>query len=171
MQALRFLLSPSGRLKPQTFIVAIIAVYTAGLASHLLTLPAILAHGGPWPFAASQALLIWIWFALHARRLNDAGSSVGLAAGAAVLYALAVVLLLVLATAFFTIAANSGDTATGALGLILFVMVIDILIHAPSLDIGWFIVLALAVVACLPFIVAAAVTLWAATRPSRDGAT
>jgi len=170
MQALRFLFSPSGRLEPRTFITAVIVVYAAGVASQLLTLPAILAHGGPWPFAASQAVLTWIWFALHARRLHDAGRSVGLAAGAAVLYALAVALLLVVATAFFTIAAGSADSATGALGLILFVIVINILIHAPSVDIGWYIVLALVVMACLPFIVAACVTLWAATRPSRDGA-
>ena len=37
-----------------------------------------------------QALLIWMWFALHAKRLRDAGRTIGLAVGAAVLYALSV---------------------------------------------------------------------------------
>src|ERR1700684_2539010 len=101
MQALRFLFSPSGRLAPQAFVIAAIAVYAAGAAAQYLTTPNILALSGLWSFAAAQAVLIWIWYALHARRLRDSGHSIGLAAGAAALYALSVVLLLILATGFF----------------------------------------------------------------------
>ncbi len=74
-------------------------------------MPDIVARTGLWPFVAAQAVLIWIWFALHAKRLHDAGRSTGLAAGAALLYALSVVLLLIVATAFFT---TSPSAATGA---------------------------------------------------------
>ena len=84
MQALRFLFSPSGRLGPQAFAVAVIAVYAAGAASQWLTVPGVIARNGLWPFVAAQAVLIWIWFTLHAKRLHDADRATGLAVGAAV---------------------------------------------------------------------------------------
>src|SRR5580692_11893212 len=102
MQALSLLFSPNGRLRPQPFIYGALAVYALGAASQLLTRPDVMMRGGLWLFAASQAVLIWIWFALHAKRLRDADRAAGLAAGASLLYALAVVLLLIVATAFFT---------------------------------------------------------------------
>jgi len=171
MQALRFLFSPSGRLAPQAFVIAAIAVYAAGMAAQYLTAPNILAHTGLWLFAVSQALLTWIWYALHARRLHDAGQRTGLAAGAAVLYALAVVLLLVLASGFFATSTSgiTGTDAPGALAVILLLSVIAALAQSNSHDAGWFIVTALIALAFLPVIVAIAVSLWAATRPSAAG--
>jgi hypothetical protein len=56
--------------------------------------------------------------------------------------------------------------ATAALNIILFVMVISALTQSASYDVGALIVTILIVLALLPVIVAAAVTLWAATRPS-----
>jgi uncharacterized membrane protein YhaH (DUF805 family) len=166
MQALRFLFSPSGRLAPQAFLIAAIAVYAAGAAAQYLTTPNILALSGLWSFAAAQAVLIWIWYALHARRLHDAGRSIGLAAGAAALYALSVVLLLIVATGFFATSAagTTEPNEPGAL-VILLVSVIAALAQSGSHDVGWFIVTALITLAFLPVIVALAVTLWAATRP------
>ena len=52
MQALRFLFSPSGLLRPRAFIVAAIVVYAVGAVSPLLTHPDMVAHGGLWLFAA-----------------------------------------------------------------------------------------------------------------------
>src|ERR1700733_7995182 len=101
MEALRLVFSPSGRLGPLAFAYGAIAIYAAGAASQWLTLPDVLSRAGLWPFAAVQALLIWIWFVLHARRLHDAGRPAGLAAAAALLYALAVVLLLIVGASFF----------------------------------------------------------------------
>jgi uncharacterized membrane protein YhaH (DUF805 family) len=165
MQALRFLFSTSGRLAPQAFVTAVIAVYLAGAAAQYFTVPNILAYAGLWPFAAVQAVLIWIWYALHARRLHDAGRSTGLAAGAATLYALSVVLLLILATGLFaTSAAGTIDNKPDAL-IVLLVSVIAALAQSGNHDVGWFIVTALIALGFLPVIVALAVTLWAATRP------
>jgi uncharacterized membrane protein YhaH (DUF805 family) len=168
MQALRFLFSPSGRLGPQAFAVAVIAVYAAGAASQWLTVPGVIARNGLWPFVLAQAVLIWVWFALHAKRLRDADRSTGLAAGAALLYALAVVLLLIVATAFFTTSpsAATGANPTGALGLILLLSIVASLAGSSSYDLGWFVVVILMALAFLPVVVAVAVTLWAATRPS-----
>lgn len=168
MHALRFLFSPSGRLPPQGFAFAAVAVYVAGVASQLLTTPNVKAHGGLWLFAAAQALLTWIWFALHAKRLRDAERSTGLAAGVSLLYALSIVLLLIVATAF--IATSSGATTdantANALGVILLVAIIATLSSWSHFDSTWFMVAIFTALAFLPVILAVVVTLWAATRPS-----
>jgi uncharacterized membrane protein YhaH (DUF805 family) len=168
MQALRFLFSPTGRLGPQAFAVAVIAAYAAGAASQWLTVPGVVARNGLWPFALAQAVLIWVWFALHAKRLRDANRSTGLAAGASLLYALSIVLLLIVATAFFTASpsATTDTHATGALGLILLLSIVTTLAGSSSYDLGWFAVVILMLLALLPIVVAVAVTLWAATGAS-----
>jgi hypothetical protein len=168
MHALRFLFSASGRLQPQPFIVAVAAVYAAGVASHALTTADVIARVGLWAFVAVQALLVWIWFGLHAKRLRDAGRGAGLAAGVALLYVLSIVLLVIVAAAFFnTAAANAADpNAASALGLILLVAVVAALAGSAHCDVAWLLVAALTLVALVPVIVALLFTLWAATRPS-----
>ncbi len=93
---LRFLFSPCGRLRPRPFTLAAIAIYLAGAASQFLTTPDVLIRGALWPFAVVQALLLWVWFVVHAKRLRDAGRPIGLAVGATVLYALSIVLLVLI---------------------------------------------------------------------------
>jgi hypothetical protein len=168
MHALRFLFSPSGRLRPQPFVIAAAGVYAAGVASHALTTADVIARVGLWAFVGVQALLVWIWFAVHAKRLRDAGRGAGLAAGIAVLYILSIVLLVIVAAAFFnTAAADAADPNTAsALGLILLVAVVAVLAGSANYDVAWLLVAALTLVALLPVIVAVLCTVWAATRPS-----
>ena len=167
MQALRFLFSPAGRLEPRAFVFATIVVYALGVAAQWLTMPDILLRAGIWPFAVAQALLVWVWYVLHARRLHDAGRPVDIAAGAALLYGLSIVLLLIVTIGYFKPYAGAVDpNATAALNIILFIMVISALTQSASHDVGALIVTVLMVLALLPVIVAVAVTLWAATRPS-----
>ena len=170
MQALRLLFLPSGRLPPRAFGVAVIAVYLAGAAVQWLTVPAVISRVGFWPFAGVQAALIWIWYVLHAKRLHDAGRPAGLAMAAALLYALSIVLLVIVAAAFFPphAGATTDANTTSALGLILLIAIMATLVGAPSYDLGWFIVTILIALAFVPVIVAVAVTLWAATRPSGE---
>jgi hypothetical protein len=113
-------------------------------------------------------LLVWIWFALHAKRLRDAGRGVGLAAGVGLLYVLSIVLLVIVAAAFFnTAAADAADANTAsALGLILLVAVVAALAGSAHYDVAWLLVTALTLMAFVPVIVALLFTLWAATRPS-----
>jgi len=171
MEALRFLFSPSGRLSPQAFLLGAFAVYAAGAASHLLTMPAVMTRGGPWPFAVVQALLIWIWYVLHAKRLRDADRSVAPAVAAAILYGLAIILLLILAVSFYYPLAGQGTDANtaSALGLILLVAVVAVLLGSPQYDLGSLVVAILLLLAFLPLILAVGVTLFAATRPSAEG--
>jgi uncharacterized membrane protein YhaH (DUF805 family) len=168
MHALRFLFSPTGRLRPQPFVVAAAGVYVAGVASHGLTTADVIARVGLWAFVAVQALLVWIWFALHAKRLRDAGRGVGLAAGIGLLYVLSIVLLVIVAAAFFnTAAADAADANTAsALGLILLVAVVAALAGSAHYDVAWLLVTALTLAAFVPVAVALLFTLWAATRPS-----
>ena len=168
MQILRFLFSPSGRLRPQPFVLAAIAVYLIGAASQFLTAPNINVRGGLWLFAAVQALLIWIWFSLHAKRLRDACHATGLALGVSLLYALSVVLLLIVAIAFFNtlVVAASDPNATSALGLLLLLSIVATLLGSAQYDFTWLVVTILTLMAFVPIIVALILTLWAATRPS-----
>jgi len=167
MQTLRFLFSPTGRLEPRAFVFAAIVVYSLGVAAQWLTMPDILLRAGIWPFAVAQALLVWAWYVLHARRLHDAGRPVDLAAGAALLYGLSIVLLLIVTIGYFKPYAGGVDpNATAALNIILLIMVVSALTQSASHDVGVLIVTVLMVLALLPVIVAVAVTLWAATRPS-----
>ena len=167
MQTLRFLFSPTGRLEPRAFVFAAIVVYALGVAAQWLTMPDILLRAGIWPFAVAQALLVWAWYVLHARRLRDAGRPVDLAAGAALLYGLSIVLLLIVTIGYFKPYAGAVDpNATAALNIILLIMVVSALTQSASHDVGVLIVTVLMVLALLPVIVAVAVTLWAATRPS-----
>jgi uncharacterized membrane protein YhaH (DUF805 family) len=169
MQTLRLLFSPSGRLRSQPFVLAVIGIYVAGLAAQWLTAPDVLKRLGIAPFALLQILLIWMWFALHAKRLRDGGEGTGLAVGASVLYALGIVLLLVLGAGFIDPGRDGdwGPTGSAALGLIVVVVVIGTLLDTANYDaISLLIAGFLTVTALLPVIVALAVSIWAATRPS-----
>ena len=150
------------------FIVAAIAVYVAGAASHLLTAPDVLARAGLWPFIMAQALLIWIWFVLHAKRLHDAGRGVGIVTAVSILYTLSVALMIIIAASFYGAVAGEMPDANsaGALGLILFVWIVAILLGTPHYDLAWLMVAILLLIALVPIALAVAVTLWAASQPS-----
>lgn len=168
MRDLRPLLLPSAPLAPQPFALTAVAVYVAGAASHWLTVPDVLVRAGPWPFALAQAVLVWLWFVVHARRLRDAGRPIGLAVAVSVIYTLSVALLLILADAFFSgpvIAATDANT-TSALGLVLLVAIVAALSGLPHDGLAWLMVAGMTAVALVPMLLAVGVSLWVATRPS-----
>ena len=168
MQALA-LVSPQGRLRPQPFLAAIATVYIAGALSHWLTVPDVTARVGLWAFAAVQAVLTWLWFVLHAKRLHDAGRGEGLAIAVALLYVLSLVLLLLLATNFFA-GSEPGSlgnaSATGALELVLLLYIVMTLSGPMQYDLTWIVVAILTLFAFVPVLVASFFTLWTATRTS-----
>jgi len=170
MHALHIVFSPSGRLRPLPFIYGAVAVYVLGIASHFLTTPDVMLRAGLWPFIAAQAVLIWIWFVLHAKRLRDAGRGSGLAAGIGALYVLSLVLLLILAASFFNTSANPmmNPNATGALELLLFLYIVVSLAGSTHYDLAWLMVTALTVLAFAPIAAALGLTAWSATRPSAN---
>jgi uncharacterized membrane protein YhaH (DUF805 family) len=173
MQTLRLLFSPAGWLEPRTFIIAAILVYVVGAASHLLTASTVILRAGMWPFLFAQALFIWIWFAIHAKRLHDAGRTAGLAGSVSILYALSITLLVIVAASFYGALAgqmpHADANTASALGLILLLSIIAILLGAPHYDLAWLMAAILLLIAALPVVLAVVVTLWSATRQTAGG--
>jgi uncharacterized membrane protein YhaH (DUF805 family) len=171
MQSLSLFLSPSGRIGPRAFVVAVIGLYLVALASQALTAAGIIAQAGLWPFAVAQFVLLWVWFVLHAKRMRDAGHGAGTAAGVAVVYGLALLLFLIAATWFFALSDTHGDdpNTTSALTVLLALYIFAILFGRPDFGIVWFVMSGMLVVALLPVLIALGFSLWAATRPSLPG--
>jgi uncharacterized membrane protein YhaH (DUF805 family) len=166
MNPVALFVSPSGRLAPRAFWGAVLAVYAAGFMSQALLSPGVTLRAGLWPFAAVQPVLIWCWFALHAKRLRDAGLSPGVAGGIAALAGLAVLLLLLILTVVLEAGTTPDAERSGVLGV--FVLFSLIALASGALDMGLFglIAGALLIVAVLPVVTALAFSVWTGTRPA-----
>jgi hypothetical protein len=121
-----------GGLAPKPFALGVLGVWIAGLASQLLLTADVIARDGLWPFIIVQALLIAVWLVLHVRRLRDAGQGPAGAIGIALIYVLAIGLLLML-VAFFThpdsVAPRGGESPAGnaVIGTLLVVFLFNIM--------------------------------------------
>ena len=152
-------------------MLAIILVYLLGLASHALTAPHWLQRGGLIAFALAQIVLLWSWYALHVKRLRDAGHAPAPAIGVALIYLLALILLLMI-LAFFMQAAGqsiaSGDTlpSSGVLALYLLLFLFGVLGSPGDLDMPNLYAALLVLILASPLLIVTGFTLWAATRPS-----
>ena len=147
-----------GTLGPSAFLVAVAALYLLGLAGQLLTAPAVLGRLGLWPFLLMQAVLIALWYGLHARRLRDAGRSLAPAQGIAAIHILAI-LLLVLVGAFYMEGASGDRWMPESLLLVQQLMTFsrgtgDLLTP-------------LGLVACAALLVPPLFSVWAAAQPGR----
>ena len=91
------LFSPSGRLAPLPFVLAVAFVYPLSFGSQVLLSKPVTARMSILPFVLAQAVLTWIWIVVHRRRLRDAGRSGGLAVGIAIVYVLEILLLAIMA--------------------------------------------------------------------------
>lgn len=168
MNPLALLFSVSGRLSVRTFAAVAPLVYVAGAATQLLLTLPVLAGAGLVPFVLAQALIAWIWFAVHAKRLRDAGRPVAPALGAAVLGLLAAILFVLVLFAFadLAFAADRDGPLHGLIGVALVIGIAGAV--AGLAEQGPFAVL-MAVLAALmaaPLVIAVAVSLWAGTRPA-----
>lgn len=168
MDPLALFLSSSGRLGARSFAVAVILIYLAGFASQALLSGSAVARAGLWPFALTQGLLTWVWYAVHAKRLRDAGHGTGSAVGIALLYALAIVLLLLIVAFFLGVGGEADDNAppSSIIGFFVVLYLIGVLFSAA--DLGFFTVLitCLIVIALAPALIAFGYSIYAGTRPS-----
>ncbi len=159
MHFFHLIFASAGRIRPGCFAAAILAVYVFGLAAQLLTVPVVLSRAGLWPFVLAQAFLIWIWFALHAKRLSDAGRGPALAQGIAVIHVLAVALL-ILAGAFVldSVAALEKSTPV-SIAVLRQVLTFSRGLSDPLTLLG--------LVACASLLIAPIFSIWAASQPSQ----
>ncbi len=165
--SLRSWLSPSSRLAPLPFALAVIAVYVLSFGSQVLLSAPVTARLSIVPFVLAQAVLIAAWIVLHTQRLRDADRASGLAIGIAIVYALEVVLLTILIWLILA-SATGGSDGAGSESSILNLFVILYLLAMFSGDpmlgglqvwIVGFIVLML-----LPVAIGLGFSIWTATR-------
>ncbi len=88
-------LSPSGDVEQGPYLRALIGLLIGAVLSNMLSAPAVTATFGLWPFAVTQVALLWIWFALTAKRLRNAERSVLGVTAVALVALIAIVLLTV----------------------------------------------------------------------------
>lgn len=162
-------LSPSGRLAPQPFALAVLAVYVVSFASQMLLSPPVTRWAGVWAFALVQVVVIWIWIVLHGNRLRDAGRPAGLVYGVACVYALEIVLLLLLVWLLLSAGLNKPDEgAENASILQLFVILylLALLTGDPNLGALQIWIMGFVVLMLLPVLIALGFSIWAGTRTS-----
>jgi uncharacterized membrane protein YhaH (DUF805 family) len=148
MNAAALFVSMNGTLKPGPFALAAIAIYLFNFAISSVVDGSMLSRIGVAPLFLVQMALTWIWYAIHAKRLRDAGRGTTIALILAVVYAFFVTLWMVLFSVAQTPASSDSGNPIG--------MLVVILLLAYAFNTGDFGGLAILVVAVvlLPFIYA-----------------
>ena len=169
MGALTTIFSAAGRLAPKPFTLGALAVYGGGFLSQLLLNSQITQHANVIPFVLAQVALAWTWYALHARRLRDAGRGVGAAVALTIFYLLAIVLLLVVVFIANkgTLPADTSGFAVLTIVAVLTAALFTSLIVGASSAIDMFgpALLGALVAITLPVLIGFAFTIWLANRP------
>jgi uncharacterized membrane protein YhaH (DUF805 family) len=170
MKSLALFLSSSGRLAPKPFALGVLAVYAGSFISQVLISPPLSGRGGLYAFAIVQIALVWAWYALHAKRLNDAGLATGPALAIAVLCALAIVLLMLLVE---PVLGPDAATAAGAQGwrdrfgdFWVFLLLIAALSGRPDFGIFYMVAVGILMLILAPIAIAIGFSVWAGLRPS-----
>src|SRR5262245_45102515 len=115
MESQGSLLFASGRIAPRPFVLGTIAVYVTSFLSQFLLASPITVRAHLIPFVAAQLVLGWAWYAFHACRLRDAGRNTSIALALIVIYALAIVLLLLVIGATSGMSPpDSGEASAGS---------------------------------------------------------
>jgi uncharacterized membrane protein YhaH (DUF805 family) len=161
-------LASTGRMAPRPFAVCAAAVYAVSFLSQFLLAEPVMAQASVAPFLAVQVAVSWAWYALHAKRLRDAGRPTGTALALTVLYLLAI-LLLVLAMIAANASGSGGGTEAKPLATVvqifLLLFLIGTVLSDPNLSMFGFVILGALVMVMLPILIAIAFSVWAGTRP------
>jgi uncharacterized membrane protein YhaH (DUF805 family) len=161
MESFAQLFSPFGRIARNPFAMGAVLVYVLIVASYLLASQPVVTRSGVAPFALVQVALTYAWYALHARRLRDAGRGTGWALVIAILYCLGVALFLLLA-AFVSLLDNGKDGS--ALGLLLILLfIVAVFAGDPGPLVG--VALVLLFVTGTPLLITLGFSIWSGTRP------
>jgi uncharacterized membrane protein YhaH (DUF805 family) len=168
MNPVTLFLSPSGRLQPRAFAVAVAIVYLMVFFSQVLLGGHVTGRYGLVPFALVQMAVVWMWYALHARRLRDAGRETGIAIALAVLYALGMILLAMIVLFLVSMDTGSAGAEAGGSPLQMFVLlaIISVVLFGASLGPFGFIILGFVILVLLPVVIAVIFSIWTGTRPS-----
>jgi uncharacterized membrane protein YhaH (DUF805 family) len=168
MESLASFFSASGRIAPRPFALRVILVYLLSFLSQVLMSPPMTARYGVVPFALVQVALTWAWFVLHAGRLRDAGRPIAPALGIAVLYVLAIVLLMLLIEPI--LGAGTSTSATDRprhdpIDLWVFILLFAAFIGQTSVGFFSYVALGSLMLILTPIAIALGFSIWAGTRP------
>jgi hypothetical protein len=163
--------TPAG-IRPGAFVAAVLLVYLLSFVSQMLLSPPVTSHLSVVPFVLAQGVLIGLWVVLHRRRLSDAGRPSGIAIGIAMVYALAVVLLVVAVWLLLSNAAGNDGAGSEAsiLHLLVILYFLAQLTGDPNLGVLQIWVMGFVGLMLLPVVIALGFSLWTATRPSKTPA-
>ena len=172
MDEIGLFFSTKGRIDRKTFGWCVLAVYVLGFFSQTLLSGNVIARAGLWPFIFVQVALIWAWLALHIKRLRDANEGAAGAIGVAIIYSLAISLL-VLVISLFTGFSHPHDRPPGepapasdaALGLILVILIFGLL-YSPDFGVFTTLLKIMVVIACLPGLISFVFSLRTGLRKS-----
>jgi uncharacterized membrane protein YhaH (DUF805 family) len=166
MELLSLPFSPSGRTSPRTFAFAVVLMYVASCASQMLLASPVTTRAGLVPFIVVQLILLWVWVALHAKRLHDAGRSGGLAVGIGLLYALGIVLLLLLVELMVGTTTQVNGAETSGATFLQFFVILALFGAFGDPNLGAFGVWLMGILALIftPMLIALAFSIWAGTR-------
>jgi hypothetical protein len=170
MESQGSLLFASGRIAPRPFVLATTAVYVTSFLSQFLLASPITMRASVVPFVAAQLVLGWAWYVLHACRLRDAGRSTGIALALIVIYALAIVLLLLVIGATSGMSQpDSGEAsaASGILDFLLIAFLAGLVAGNPAFGMFGYVLLAALVLITLPIAIAVVFSIWLAGQPSK----
>lgn len=173
MDEIGLFFSTKGRIGRRTFGWCVLAVYVAGFFSQALLSGNVIARAGLAPFILVQAALIWAWVALHIKRLRDANEGPAGAIGVAIVYSLAVGLLVLIVSLFTGFSAPQADKPPGApaspgdaLMAIFLILLIVSMLGSGDLSVFSLIIKILVLIACLPALISFVFSLRTGTRPS-----
>jgi uncharacterized membrane protein YhaH (DUF805 family) len=161
MESFAQFFSPFGRTARNPFAMAAVLVYVLIVVSYLLVSQPVVTRSGVAPFALVQVALTYAWYALHARRLRDAGYGTGWALVIAILYCFGVALCLLLAQ-FGSVFVNGKDNSP-FLFLLLLLFFAAAISGNPS-NLAPFVLVPLFVTGT-PLLIALGFSIWAGTRP------
>ena len=168
MNSLATIFFASGRIAPGPFALGAAVVYVASFLSQFLLAAPITARASVIPFLVVQIAIAWAWYGLHVGRLRDAGRPSGATIALTIVYALAIVLLLLAMLAIDTPGQPAAADATpqpGAFQIFLLLFLIGTILGDPNLGMFGYIMLGVIALVLLPIVIAIVYTLWVGTRP------
>ena len=164
--------TPPAGIKRGPFAAAVLLVYLLSFVSQMLLSPPVTSRVNVVPFVLVQGVLIGLWVVLHRRRLRDAGRPSGTAIGIAMVYALAVALLVI--AVWLLLSNEAGNDGAGSEASILYLFVILYFLAQltgdPTLGALQIWVMGFVVLMLLPVVIALGFSIWTATRPSKTSA-
>jgi uncharacterized membrane protein YhaH (DUF805 family) len=160
MESFAQFFSPFGRTARNAFAQGAVLVYVLIVASYLLASQPVVARSGVAPFGLVQATLTYAWYALHARRLRDAGYGTAWALVVTILYCLGVALFLLVDQVISVMEPKPGIIFF----IVLFVLFLYAVLggyHTPLLTVAF----GLLFVIVAPLLITISFSIWAGTRP------